>query len=223
AEFEIDAYLNGLLVLPALERDLLAAAANDLLEAASSTVRVPSSEDGTPQYSPEEVRRLLGAAGAFLLTSAEAEKERLNALTRTQLLDSPAEERFDRITRLARERFQVSTATVSLIDDYRQFLKSVAGTLTQDLPRNISFCQITIRNQGLLVVNDARTDTRFALNPLVTGEPYIRFYAGYPLKGPGGWTIGTLCIINQEPRDFTAEDGQALRELAEAAQHEINP
>ncbi|MBG6216015.1 GAF domain-containing protein [Arthrobacter sp. CAN_A6] len=222
SEFEIDAYLNAMLALPALERDLLAAAANELLEDTSLAVRVPPSEDGAPQYLPEEARRLLGAAGAFLLTSAEAEEERLEALTRTQLLDSPNEERFDRITRQAKEHFHVSTAIVSLIDDHRQFLKSLIGPLTQNVPREISFCNATIRNAGLLVVNDALTDARFATNPLVTGEPFIRFYAGYPLRGPGGWTIGTLCVIDQEPRTFTVEDERALRELATAAQHEID-
>lgn len=221
SEFEIGAYLNGLLVLPALERDLLAASANELLESTSSGVHVPASEDGEPQGSPGEVRRLLGAAGAFLLLPAEAEEERLGALTRTHLLDSPGEERFDRITRRAKEHFHVSTAIVSLIDDHRQFLKSVVGQVPQNMPREISFCNATIRNAGLLVVNDARTDKRFARNPLVTGEPHIRFYAGYPLRGPGGWTIGTLCVIDQKPRDFTAEDEQALRELAETAQQEI--
>ncbi|MBG6185450.1 hypothetical protein IWX65_003429 [Arthrobacter sp. CAN_A214] len=223
SESEIDAYINGALVLPALERDLLAAAANELLENTSSAVRVPSSQDGEPQDSRDEVRKQLGAAGAFLLTPAEAEEERLDALTRTQLLDSPNEERFDRITRQAKEHFQVSTVIVSLIDDHRQFLKSLIGPLTQNVPREISFCNTTIRNAGLLVVNDAMTDERFSKNLLVTGEPYIRFYAGYPLRGPGGWTIGTLCVIDQKPRGFTAEDEEALRELAKAAQHEINP
>lgn len=114
-------------------------------------------------------------------------------------------------------------ATVSLIDDHRQFLNSVVGQVPQNMPRKISFCNATIRNAGLLVVNDAQTDERFTTNPLVTGEHYIRFYAGYPLRGPGGWTIGTLCVIDQKPRGFTTEDEQALRRLAEVAQHEIDP
>ncbi|WP_026548906.1 GAF domain-containing protein [Arthrobacter sp. Br18] len=110
--------------------------------------------------------------------------------------------------------FDVSMATVSLIDDHRQFLNSVVGQVLQNMPRKISFCNATIRNAGLLVVNDAQTDERFTTNPLVTGEPYIRFYACYPLKGPGGWTIGTLCVIDQKPRGFTTEDEQALPEAS---------
>jgi hypothetical protein len=222
SQLEIDAYLNGLCDVPTLDRDLLAAAANEILEEASSGMRVPSSAGNQARVRDGAARRMLGAAGAFLLSPAEAEQERLDAVTRTNLLDTPGEERFDRITRQAKERFGVSTATIALIDDQRQFFKSIVGDVLQNMPRGISFCNATIRNAGPLVINDARTDPRFKANPLVVSEPYIRFYAGYPLRGPLGWTAGTLCVIDQNPRDFSPEDEQALRELALITEQELN-
>lgn len=111
---------------------------------------------------------------------------------------------------------------VALIDDRRQFLKSVIGPVQQNMPREISFCNATIRDAGPLIVRDALVDDRFMNNPLVLGEPYIRFYAGYPLRGPGGWTIGTLCVIDQEPREYSQRDGRKLRTLAHRVEDEIN-
>ncbi|WP_081737767.1 GAF domain-containing protein, partial [Arthrobacter sp. H41] len=222
AQLEIEAYFRGLLDLPAVERDTLASAVNEILEETPSSVRVPYSERHEEEDSPGRARRALGAAGAFLLTPEEAEEERVDALRRMKLLDTPVEERFDAITRRAREQFGVSSSTVSLIDNHRQFLKSVVGPVAQNTPRELSFCNATIRGAGPLIVNDALADERFRSNPLVLGEPYIRFYAGYPLRGPNGWTIGTLCIIDQKPRDFSADDEAALRLLAEAAQGELD-
>ncbi|WP_051477130.1 GAF domain-containing protein [Arthrobacter sp. Br18] len=222
AQIEIEAYLRGLLDLPAAERDTLAGAVNEILEDTSSSLRVPYSAGRDQQDSPAQARRALGAAGAFLLSAGEAEEERLDALRRTGLLDTRPEERFDSITRRAKEQFGVSSSTIALIDDHRQFLKSVVGPVGKDMPREISFCNVTIRNAGPLIVNDASTDERFRENPLVLGEPYIRFYAGYPLRGPSGWTIGTLCLIDQQARAFSPEDEQVLRILAEMAQRELN-
>ncbi|MEG9250066.1 GAF domain-containing protein [Arthrobacter sp. Soc17.1.1.1] len=222
SQLEVDAYLNALFDVSVFDRDILATAANELLEEAYSALRVPCSAEAQAQSHDGNARRMLGAAGSFLLSPAEAEEERLGAVTRTHLLDTPGEERFDRITRQAREQFGVSTATVALIDDHRQFLKSMVGNVSQDMPREISFCNATIRNAGPLIVTDARTDPRFKSNPLVLGEPYIRFYAGYPLRGLRGWTVGTLCVIDQNPRDFSAEDEQSLRDLATIAEQEIN-
>ena len=222
SRLEVDAYLDGLFDIPEFDRAVLAAAANELLMDTSSALRVPSSTERQSLVPDGDARRMLGAAGAFLLSAAEAESERLDAVARTHLLDTPGEERFDRITRQARDRFGVSTATIALIDDHRQFLKSMVGDVSQDMPREISFCNATIRNAGPLIINDARTDPRFRANPLVLGEPYIRFYAGYPLQGLRGWTIGTLCVIDQNPRDFSPEDEQTLRELAMSAEQELN-
>lgn len=222
SELEVDAYLSGHSDIAVFDRDVLAIAANELLMDGSSAMRVPNSTGSQAFVPDDDGRRMLGAAGAFLLSAAEAESERLDAVTRTHLLDTPGEERFDRITRQAKDHFKVSTATIALIDDRRQFLKSMVGNVSQNMPRQISFCNATIRNAGPLIVNDARTDPRFKTNPLVLGEPYIRFYAGHPLQGLRGWTVGTLCIIDQNPRDFSPEDEQTLRELATSTEQELN-
>ncbi|MFJ6001007.1 GAF domain-containing protein [Arthrobacter sp. NPDC092385] len=220
--FELEAYLGGLLVLQDQECDILADATNELLSGVGAKNRINRCSDDAPSGSSADSRRALGLAGAFLFTAEEQEQERLHAVTRTGLLDTAQEERFDRITREAKDYFQVSSVIVALIDDRRQFLKSVIGPVRQDMPREISFCNATIRNAGPLIVRDARKDDRFKHNPLVLGEPYIRFYAGYPLRGPGGWTIGTLCVIDQEPREYSMRDGKKLRTLARQVEDEIN-
>jgi hypothetical protein len=231
AQIEVEAYLSGMQVLPALERDVLAHALNEVLEDLGSQVRAPYSGQleqaapgaGPPAAGSPEPLAALGAAGAVFLTPAEAEARRISALRETGLLDSPPEERFDVITRRAREHFGVSSAIVALIAEHRQYLKSVVGSIGQNLERESTFCNQTIRSAGPMVVTDTFTDERFRLNPLVVGEPHIRFYAGHPLLGPGGWTIGTLCVIDQNPRGFSAEDRRMLRSLAESAQREVTP
>ena len=221
SRFELEAYLGGLLELDDLECDLLADATNELLSDSGAKARV-SPCSGDPSAESARSRYELGAAGAFLFTAEEQEQERLHAVTRSDLLDTEREERFDAITQQARDYFNVSSSIVALIDDRRQFLKSVIGPVQQNMPREISFCNATIRNAGPLVVLDALEDDRFKENPLVVGEPYIRFYAGYPLRGPGGWTIGTLCVIDQQPRKYSVSDDARLRSLARRAEEQIN-
>jgi phosphoserine phosphatase RsbU/P len=150
------------------------------------------------------------------------EQDRLESLAATDLMDTPAEEGFDRITRLAQQLFGVSTATVALVAQDRQFLKSVAGNLDRNIARADAFCSHTIMSPDTMVVEDAREDDRFSANPLVLGGPHIRFYAGQPLQGPGGWNIGTLCLIDQKPRSFSPEQQQIFRDLAAIVQREIN-
>lgn len=220
--FEVQAYLSGLLALPAEERNLLAWATNELLEPTPVQIRVPTDAEDEADESGEDSRCALGAAGAFLFSAGEQETERLAALDRTHLLDSIPEGRFDQYTQQAKDYFQVSSSIIALLDDRRMFLKSVLGPIEQDLPRKITFCNATIRNAGPLIIKDTLEDERFKNNPLVLGEPYIRFYAGYPLRGPGGWTVGTLCVIDQEPRGFAAREGRFLRTLARSVENEIN-
>lgn len=220
--FEVQSYLTGLLSLPPHERNLLAEAANELLELTSVQIRVPADTEHGADLPTEDPRRALGAAGAFLFSVGEQEGERLAALDRTHLLDSIPESRFDRYTRQAKEHFHVSSSIIALLDDRRMFLKSVIGPIEQNLPREITFCHATIRNAGPLIIKDALEDERFQKNPLVLGEPFIRFYAGYPLRGPAGWTVGTLCVIDQKPRDFSEKDGRFLRNLARLVEEEIN-
>jgi len=150
------------------------------------------------------------------------ESARLAALCRLSILDTPAEERFDRITRIAQQHFQVPIALVSLIDTERQWFKSRQGLNAVETPRDISFCGHAILSDDILCIPNALADPRFEDNPLVTGAPNIRFYAGAPLHAPGGERVGTLCIIDGKPRTFTADDLNVLRDLADCVETELD-
>jgi len=148
------------------------------------------------------------------------EAERLRALREAQLLDTPPEERFDRLTRLARRAFDVPLALVTLVDAERQWFKSRAGIDTDQTPREAAFCAYTIHGDEPFVVPDAQLDPRFADNPMVAGGPRIRFYAGHPVR-LGGQRIGTLCLGDQRPRDLTEADRLMLRDLALLVEQEL--
>ncbi len=150
------------------------------------------------------------------------ETARLIALRATGLLDSGREERFDRITRTAARLFNVPIVLVSLVDECRQWFKSKVGLEASETHRDISFCGHAILQEDVFVVEDARSDPRFADNPLVLGPPHIRFYAGCPLLSPKGERLGTLCLISPEPRIFNAADRDALQDLAAWASLEVN-
>ncbi len=128
------------------------------------------------------------------------EPERLRALYDLDILDTPPEVAFDRITRLAAELFDTPIATISLIAEGRQWLKSKIGPLGQEIPRDTSFCQFTILSDEVLNVPDALRDTRFADNPHVLGDPNIRFYAGAPIRLASGLRMGAMCVIDTKPR-----------------------
>lgn len=149
------------------------------------------------------------------------ESVRLLALHRTNLLDSPPEERFDRITRLAARCFGVPVCSISLIDSERQWLKSRIGIKETEVERRVSFCAYAMLEHGVFTVPDATRDPRFADNPLVITEPHICFYAGAPLREPGGHPIGTICIIDSSPREFSDEQKQTLRDFADMVEYEI--
>lgn len=150
------------------------------------------------------------------------ELQRIQALRETGLLDGVDEERFDRLTRLARQTLGVSIALVSLVDTDRQWFKSRQGLVTCETGRDISFCGHAILGDEIFEVPDALADTRFADSPLVTGAPHIRFYAGAPLRTHSGHRIGTLCVISDEPRVLTDDERQTLRDLADCVESEIN-
>lgn len=156
-------------------------------------------------------------------TIPEDEKQRLEKLRALKILDSAPEERFDRLTRMAKRMFGVDISVLSLIDDGRQWFKSKASEneLPDETPREISFCGHAILGNDVFVVEDTFEDHRFKDNPLVTENPNIRFYAGYPLKVGNGSALGTLCIIDDEPREFEPEDLQLLRDLGVMAEQEI--
>lgn len=150
------------------------------------------------------------------------EKERLAALEQLCILDTPSEERFDRITRTACDLFQVPIALISLVDSHRQWFKSKAGLAAIETPREISFCGHAILGADPFVVENALLDPRFADNPLVTDDPKIRFYAGMPLLSYSGKRLGTLCLIDREPRHFDNADTRRLRDLAAWVERELN-
>ncbi len=150
------------------------------------------------------------------------EASRLAALRSLFVLDTPHEERFDRITRLATRLFDVPIALITLVDEDRQWFKSCVGLSIRETPRECSFCAYAIlQPTETMVVPDATLDLRFMENPLVTGGEKIRFYAGQPLLTPEGFPLGSLCIIDQKPRDFSASDRQALQDLARIAEAEL--
>ena len=150
------------------------------------------------------------------------EKERLQELRSLDILDTSSEERFDRLTRMAKRMFGVDIALVSLVDENRQWFKSRAGLDACETGRDISFCGHAILGNEIFLIEDTLKDERFHDNPLVTGPPNIRFYAGAPLRYMNGNKLGTLCLIDSQPRTLNAEDMDMLRDLAEMAEGELN-
>jgi PAS domain S-box-containing protein len=149
------------------------------------------------------------------------EVERVEAVRALRLLDTPPEERFDRITRIASRLFRVPIALVSLIDANRQWFKSCVGMSDTEVPRGVSFCSYALLGDEALVIHDTHEDPRFAQNPLVVNDPRLRFYAGHILRGPSGHKLGTLCLVDSEPRGFDARDQAVLADLATWAEQEM--
>jgi len=149
------------------------------------------------------------------------EATRLDTLRALNILDTSPEERFDRLTRLAKRLFGVPIALVSLVDENRQWFKSCQGLNASETSRDISFCGHAILGDDIFLIPNAATDERFHDNPLVTNEPHIRFYAGCPLTVSNGSKLGTLCLIDRAPRDFDEDDLALLRDLARMAEQEL--
>lgn len=150
------------------------------------------------------------------------ENGRLASLRSLGVLDTVPEERFDRITRIAKRLFDVPIALVSLVDEDRQWFKSRQGLEAFETPRDISFCGHAILSAEIFVIPDALEDERFRDNPLVLGPPNIRFYAGRPLTLSNGERIGTLCIIDRVPRQLNDEDAAMLDDLAQVVERELS-
>ena len=149
------------------------------------------------------------------------ETARLQSLHSLRILDTPSEERFDRITRMAKRVFGVDICLISLVDSGRQWFKSKQGLKACETSRDISFCGHAILDENVFVINDATQDERFHDNPLVLGTPAIRFYAGCPVHGPGGQRIGTLCLMHPDAREFSDDDVSTLRDFAAMVDDEI--
>ncbi|QNN52999.1 PP2C family protein-serine/threonine phosphatase [Nocardioides mesophilus] len=152
---------------------------------------------------------------------AVTEEARLQALAALRVLDTPPEERFDRLVRLAQRMFDVPTVLVTLVDEDRQFHKAEIGFGRAEIPRSQSFCTFTIDAAEPMVVNDAENDPRFRENPLVTGADHVRFYAGQPLTTPAGVPVGALCLLDSKPREITEDQLWMLRELADLVEVEL--
>ncbi len=149
------------------------------------------------------------------------ETRRLRSLHSLRILDSAPEDRFDRITRMVKRMFDIDICLVSLVDSNRQWFKSRQGLDVCETSREISFCGHAIIEDRPFIIEDTLEDPRFADNPLVTGEPHIRFYAGHPVHGPGGHRIGTLCLIDRLPRTFSQTDVEMLKDFAALVDDEL--
>ncbi len=155
------------------------------------------------------------ASGWLAAPEPSDEDRRLEILKEYEILDSEADPAYDRITSFCAIYFGVPIVLVSLIDANRQWFKSCVGIKAQELPRDQAFCAHAILEEKVLIILDALTDFRFKGNPLVTGEPYIRFYAGAPLMTVSGIKLGTLCLIDTKPRaGFSGKQEQILKLLA---------
>jgi hypothetical protein len=159
---------------------------------------------------------------AVLDDARAGDERRVLALEDLGILGIDSGDRFDRITRLAQQVFGVAAAAVTLVDRTTQHHKSQAGSMwLGDGPRELAFCDHTIRRAETMVVEDAAVDERFATNPSVTGGPRIRFYAGHPIEAPGGHRVGALCLVDDRPRRFSEADQAMLAEFASWAQREV--
>jgi len=142
------------------------------------------------------------------------EVERLAALKEYHILDTGTEQSYDDITTLAAHICEVPIAMISLVDEVRQWFKSRVGLEQQQTSRDVAFCAHAILQNEPFIVGDATKDRRFADNALVTGEPYIRFYIGIPLINPEGLALGTLCVVDHQPRQLSAAQQEALQALS---------
>lgn len=151
------------------------------------------------------------------------EKKRLCALSGLNLLDTVTEDRFDKITKDAVAKFSVPISTITLVDKNREWFKSVQGLEKREGPRDISFCGHALISEFVLIIEDTLNDQRFADNPMVKGEPFIRFYAGKSLYERGSnLPVGVFCIKDYKPRKFSLSDIEYFLELAKKAEDEIN-
>lgn len=154
---------------------------------------------------------------------AATEEARLRALEQLGISGTVREERFDRIVRLARQLFDIERVAITFVDRAVQWIKSEQGfDGLRCTSRADAFCNVTIAHPDITVVEDARRDLRFVRNPYVTGDPHIRFYAGFPLLSSDGHAVGALCLFDVRPRSFSATERMLLAELGGCVEMELN-
>lgn len=149
------------------------------------------------------------------------ERKRQKAVDALRILDTPAEDRFDRIVTMARQLYSTESAVFAVTDRDRDWHKSRSGNTRESAPRSSSFCSVTIRGAGSLVIGDASKDDRFSALPGVLGNPNVRFYAGFPVRSPNGQQIGALCVYDPTPRDAAEVDDSMLEQLAHLLEAEL--
>lgn len=142
-------------------------------------------------------------------------------MRRYDILDTPSEERFDRVARLVKRWFEVPIALISFLDAHREWFKSQIGLGEDELPREVAFCEHVVQKQSTMVVEDTTQDPRFVDNPLVAESPGVRFYAGAPLATPDGHCLGAVCVLDTEPRTSAPEDLDVLRDSADIVADEL--
>ena len=192
----------------------------------SMTARAPASrptpQDAAARFQDLLVDELVRRRGDQARATAEAEAARITALRRYNVLDTPPEEAFDRVTRLAGRLLDAPIALISIIDTDRVFLKSRQGFDEEVVDRNTSFCATTNPGTGAAwTIPDALKDPRTATNPVVLGDPEVRSYAAAPLTTSDGYMLGSLCVYDLHPRDFDAAALQTLTELADIVMDEL--
>jgi len=171
--------------------------------------------NATPDQLPAEETRMNS------VTHLEDTSIRLDALRALSLFNANSDERFDRLTRLAKRVFNVPVAKVTLVAPEMVYTVSCAGEQQAPTPRELSFCSHAIHSDEIMIVPDTLDDGRFADNPFVVGDPHIRFYAGCPLIVMNGCRLGTLCIVDEIPRKMTQEDMILMKDLAATVEHEL--
>ena len=150
------------------------------------------------------------------------ESGRLAELKRLAIMDTSEEQAFDDLTRMAASLCGTPIALITLVDDKRQWFKSRLGLQATETPREFAFCEHAIHAaEPVMMVRDATQDERFAANPLVTGDPSIRFYAGAPLVSSGGQRLGTICVIDRVPRELDARQLETLQFLADQVMRKL--